>query len=72
MNMRSLLMLSALLAAATPAATEPVGKITVGLEVRTEGRATRDETAAHVEADVKLALEAIDVSSSCRACRWDG
>ena len=59
MSLKSLLMLGALLAAATPASAQPPGKITVGLEVRTEGRATRDETAAHVEADVKVALEAI-------------
>ena len=42
-----------------PARAQAPEKITLSLEVRTEGRNTRDESAARLGADVQTALEAI-------------
>ena len=55
-----MLMLAALLAGAPPAALAPSQeKITVVLDVRTEGRASRDDTATRLLADVRRGLDAI-------------
>jgi hypothetical protein len=55
-----MLMLAALwLGAAPPALAQPAEKIKVVLEVRSEGRPSRDEVAARLLADVRRGLEAI-------------
>ena len=55
-----MLMLAALLiGASSPARGQPAGKITVVLDARTEGRATRDEAATRLLGDVRRGLEAL-------------
>ena len=55
-----MLMLAALLAGAPPAAlAQSREKITVVLDVRTEGRASRDDAATRLLADVRRGLDAI-------------
>ena len=55
-----MLMLAAMLIGAAPTAlAQPAEKITVMLDVRSEGRPTRDETATRLLGDVRRRLEAI-------------
>jgi hypothetical protein len=54
-----MLILAAILALARPAPAQPAEKIQVVLEVRSEGRASRDEFATRLLGDVRRALEAI-------------
>ena len=55
-----MLILAAMLIGAAPLAlAQPAEKIKVGLEVRSEGRATRDEVATRLLGDVRRGLEAI-------------
>lgn len=57
---KSILMIAALLSGVPSAAhTQPAEKITVMLEARTEGRATRDPAAIRLLADVRRGLEAL-------------
>ena len=55
-----MLILAAMLVGAAPLAlAQPAEKIKVGLEVRSEGRASRDEVATRLLGDVRRGLEAI-------------
>jgi len=54
-----LILAAMLLGAAAPARAQPAEKIQVGLEVRSEGRASRDEVATRLLGDVRRGLEAI-------------
>ena len=57
---KAILMLAGMLAgAAQPAPAQPVEKLQVVLEVRSEGRPTRDEFATRLLGDVRRGLEAI-------------
>ena len=57
---KSILALTALFAAmAPPARAQPAERITVMLDARTEGRATRDDAATRLLAGVRRGLEAI-------------
>ena len=61
--MKSCVMAAALLLASlasTAADAQPRPKIAVSLEVRSEGRADRDATAARLLADVRTGLQALD------------
>jgi len=57
--MKTMLMLAALLIGAPSMPRAQPAPITVTLDVRTEGRATRDETATRLLADVRHGLDAI-------------
>ena len=58
--MKSILLLVALLSLTpSPALAQPVEKITVMLDARTEGRPTRDAAATKLLAEVRSGLEAI-------------
>jgi len=54
-----LMLASVLIGAAPPALAQPPVKIKVVLEVRTEGRGSRDEVATRLLGDVRRGLEAI-------------
>ena len=54
----SIIILAALLLGAAPRATAQPDKITVGLEVRSEGKAIRDEVATRLLDEVRKGLEA--------------
>jgi hypothetical protein len=57
---KSILMAAALLIGAAPdASAQPAERITVMLDARTEGRATRDPAATRLLADVQRGLEAL-------------
>ena len=51
------LIVAALIAGAVPAAQPQADKITLALEVRSEGRGTRDEAAARLMDEVRKGLE---------------
>lgn len=58
--MKTILTLAGLLIGAVmPAGAQAPERITFAIDVRTEGRPTRDETAARAEADIRVGLEAI-------------
>jgi hypothetical protein len=54
-----LILAAMLIGAPRPALAQPAEKITVVLDVRSEGRATRDEVATGLLGDVRRGLEAI-------------
>lgn len=59
-HMKSTLMIAAIvMGAAMPAHAQTPERITLAVNVRTEGRPTRDETAARMEAEVLIGFQAI-------------
>ena len=59
-TVKAILILAAMLVGtAAPAPAQPVKKLDVVLEVRSEGRASRDEFATRLLADVRRGLEAL-------------